>query len=100
MPISSAFQTDPACRRDSLRSRILMTLAINSGLGFGILAIYTVFEFKEIARTPWTHLFLYQLYGHCTGDLAAFLIPPIAVRLSRYDGWKLWLPYLAVLMLI
>jgi sensor histidine kinase YesM len=77
-----------------------MTLAINSGLGLGILAIYTVFEFKEILRNPWTHIFLYQLYAHCTGDLAAFLIPPFACRLSRYNGWKLWLPYLAVLVII
>jgi len=100
MPLSSAFQTEPAPKQDSLLSRILMTLVINSGLGLGILAIYTVFEFKEIARSPWTHIFLYQMYAHCTGDLAAFVIPPVACRLSRYGAWKLWLPYLALLVLV
>lgn len=100
MPFNTAFQTDPACRRESTLSRVLATLAINSGLGLGILAIYTVFEFKEILRNPWLHVFLYQLYAHSTGDLAAFVIPPVAVRLSRFTGWKLWLPYLALLVLI
>jgi sensor histidine kinase YesM len=100
MSLSNTFKTDPACAQESLLRRTLTTLAVNSCLGLGILAIYTVFEFKEILRSPWTHLFLYEVYAHCTGDLAAFLIPPIAVRLSRYDGWKLWLPYLAVLVFI
>jgi sensor histidine kinase YesM len=100
MPLSSAFKAEPECRQATFLSRTLMTLAINSGLGLGILAIYTIFEFKEIAKNPWIHVFLYQLYAHCTGDLAAFAIPPIAVRLSRYGGWKMWLPYIALLVLI
>lgn len=100
MPFSRAFRADVAIEQGSVLMRTLLTLAINSGLGLGILAIYTVFEFKEILRSPWTHLLLYQLYAHCTGDLASFLIPPFAWRLSRYDGWKLWLPYLVLLVLI
>ncbi len=100
MPLSDAFRTDPAAGQESLSRRILLTLAVNSALGLGILAIYTVFEFKDIARSPWTHVLLYQIYTHCTGDLAAFLLPPIACRLSRYSGWRLWLPYLALLILV
>jgi sensor histidine kinase YesM len=100
MPLSNAFREDPACSQDSALSRVLTTLVINSGLGLGILAIYTIFEFKDILRHPWTHLFLYQIYAHCTGDLAAFVIPPVAIRLSRYHGWMLWLPYITLLVLV
>ena len=45
MPISSAFREDSACSQDSRLSRVLTTLAVNSSLGLGILAIYTVFVF-------------------------------------------------------
>jgi sensor histidine kinase YesM len=100
MSFNTAFRADPVCRRDSLLSRVLTTLAVNSALALGILAIYTVFEYKEIISHPWLNLFLFQIYAHSTGDLAAFVIPPIAIRLSRYSGWKLWLPYIALLVLI
>ena len=100
MPVSSTFRSDPVCSEASRLSRALVTLAINSGLALGILAIFTMFEWKEISRRPWTNLLLFQIYSHCTGDLAAFLIPPIAIRLSRFSGWKMWVPYIALLMLI
>lgn len=100
MLYSRAFRADPACRRGSFVNHVLTILALNSGLAVGILAIYTVFEFKAIMSHPWLNLFLFQLYSHCTGDLAAFAIPPVAVRLSRYSGWKLWLPYIALLVIV
>ncbi len=100
MPFSNMFRSPSNCEEATVLSRTLMTLALNSALGMGILAIYTIFEFQEISKHPWTHILLYQLYAHSTGDLAAFVIPPIAIRLSRYGGWKMWLPYIALLMLI
>lgn len=94
----SAYGFGHACRRGSLLYRVLTTLAINTGMAFAVLALFAVFEFHEIVRHFWTHLFLYQLFTHCTGDLAAFVIPPLAVRLSRHRGWKLWLPFLLLLI--
>lgn len=85
------------CERGSPVYRIATTLAINTGLGLAIFAVFAVFEFHDVVQRFWTHLLLDELYTHCTGDLAAFVLPPVAVRLSRYGGWRLWLPYLALL---
>ena len=100
MYTSSAFGLGHGCRRGSALYHVLITLAINSGLALGILALFAVFEFHEIVRHFWAHLLLYQIYTHCTGDIAAFAMPPLAVRLSRYQGWKMWAPYLALLVCV
>jgi sensor histidine kinase YesM len=87
----------PGCRRESLLYRVLGTLAINTGLGLAILAIFAIFDFREIAEDFWGQLLLYQIFTHCTADLASFFLPPMAVRLSRFSGWRIWLPFLTLL---
>lgn len=87
----------PGCQRGSLSYRVVGTLAINTGLGLAILAIFAIFDFREILENFWTELLLYQIFTHCTADLAAFVLPPVAIRLSRYSGWRMWLPYLSLL---
>jgi signal transduction histidine kinase len=101
MPIfSSSYGLGHRCRRGSPLHRVLTTLAINTGLGIAILAVFAIFEFRDIFRSFWTHLFLDLLYAHCTGGLAAFILPPVAIRLSRYGGWRFWPPYLTLLIAV
>lgn len=97
---SSGYGLGHGCRRGSALYHVFTTLAINSGLALAILALFAVFEFHEIVRHFWAHLLLYQIYTHCTGDLASFALPPLAIRLSRYQGWKMWAPYLALLVFV
>lgn len=101
MPIFNGnYGSGRGCRGGATLYRIFSTLAINTGLGVAILAVFAVFEFREIVRNFWTNLLLYQLFTHCTGDLAAFALPPLAVRLSRYSGWRKWLPYVLLLIAV
>lgn len=83
-----------------LHRRLGVSLLVNTGLGLGLLALFSMFEPLGSLRHFWTRLIIFQLYTHCTGDLAVIVLPPMAIRVARFSGWKKWLPYIALLIAV
>ncbi len=75
-------------------------LLVNTGLGMGLMGLFAVFDYQGIVQHFWRQLLYFQLYTHCTGDLAMIAIPPVAVRMAHVRGWKKWPPYVVLLMAI
>jgi two-component sensor histidine kinase len=80
--------------------RLGLMLLVNTGLGLGLLVLFSIFEYKETLGHFWARLIIFQLFTHCTADLAFVVLPPMAMRLSRFSGWKKWGPYAAVLIAV
>ncbi|MGD0577465.1 MAG: histidine kinase [Bryobacteraceae bacterium] len=83
-----------------LHRRLGLSLLVNTGLALGLLALFSMFEPLGTLRHFLVRLIIFQLYTHCTGDLAVLVLPPMAIRLSRISGWKKWIPYVAVLIAV
>ena len=83
--------------------RLAMALAMNTVIGCGVAMLIMVFEYHrgggDFWSRMWVTLLYAQVYAHCTGDLA-FLVPPVAMRLSRLRGWRKWPPYLVLLVVL
>ena len=77
--------------------RLRASLLVNTVIGLGLVALFAAFGFQDIKGHFWRRFFEFQLYTHCTGDLAVLTIPPVAVRLTRMEGWRKWPPYLTLL---
>jgi len=100
MSISSSYVLGRESGRAGYLKSLAVTIVTKTGLGLAILAIFAIFQHHDILAHFWKYLALYQIFTHCTGDLAAITIPPVAIFLSRFRGWKLWVPYLTLLTVI
>jgi len=100
MPIVDTCRAESTRRERPLHLRLGRSLLVNTGLGLGLLVLFSMFEPIGTLRHFLTRLIVFQLFTHCTADLSAIVIPPMAVRLSRFSGWKKWCPYVALLFAV
>ena len=104
MPYLENFQEELSRWERPLWRRLLMSLAVNTGLGVAVALLFMLLEYHQGTsytwRQFWLNLMFTQVYAHCTGDLAVIVIPPLAMRVSRLKGWKKWPPYMALLVAI
>ena len=80
--------------------RFGITVALNTILALALTGLFAVFDAAELRSHFWRTMAINQIYTHCTGDLAALVISPFAIRMSRWSGWKKWPPYLALLVVV
>ncbi|MGD0001399.1 MAG: histidine kinase [Bryobacteraceae bacterium] len=100
MPFFNTCRDDGTRWERPLSRRLGLSLLVNTGLGLGLMVLFSMFEPLGTLRHLWTRLLIFQIYTHCTGDLAVVVVAPVAVRLSRLRGWKKWCPYVALLIAV
>jgi LytS/YehU family sensor histidine kinase len=88
----------PNCDRDARWRRVAEILLADTVIGLGILAVFLLSNLHEMLARFWFYLWLYQLYSHSTGTLAALLMPPLAARLSGRPQWLMWPLYILALV--
>ena len=84
----------------SVLGTVKQILAMNLAICGGLMALTLAFSTSPSWHGAWRVFGANLVYSNCIGFLAAFSIPPVAIRLSRFGPWARWPPYIGLLVIV